>query len=107
MSDWRMFQLIANQTSDPRFQGLKSDWANGEIEWTPGLVRLNQIVFEESDLVRMQGRVSVVGSELVGLGGSRAPRAGRGPVSRRKAFSFQLPGSRLEPGTGSVDRDPG
>ncbi len=94
MSDWRMFRLIANQTGDNRFQGLKSDWANGEIEWTPGLVRLNQIVFEESELVRMQGRVSVVGSELVGVVevALPAPVVGRFPGGKPSVFSYPAAG---------------
>lgn len=94
MSDWRMFQLISSQTGDSRLANLQSDWANGEIEWTPGLVRLNQIVFEESDLVRMQGRVSIVGSELAGVVDLAlpAPVVGRFPGGKPGGFSYPAAG---------------
>tara|TARA_R110002096_G_scaffold16106_30_gene55208 strand:+ start:9154 stop:10611 length:1458 start_codon:yes stop_codon:yes gene_type:complete len=94
MSDWRMFKLISSQTGDGRLANLESDWANGEIEWTPGLVRLNQIVFEETELVRMQGRVSIVGSELAGVVDLAlpAPVVGRFPGGKPGGFSYPAAG---------------
>ena len=94
MSEWRMFELIASQTGDNRLQHLKTDWANGEIEWTPGLVRLNQIVFEESELMRMQGNVSIVGTELVGVVNLAlpAPLVGRFPGGKPAGFSYPAAG---------------
>ncbi len=94
MSEWRMFRLIASQTGDDRLKMLSSDWANGEIEWTPGLVRLNQIVFEEADIVRMQGRVSIVGSELAGVVDLAlpAPVVGRFPGGKPSGFSYPASG---------------
>jgi len=90
----RVFEILAGQTGEPRLASLQSDVITGRIEWTPGLVRLYDLAFGEPDLVRMEGRLSVVASEIAGVFDLELPVAlvGRFPGGKPDGFSYPAAG---------------
>jgi len=90
----RIFALLAGQTGEPRLAGLQSDRVTGRIEWTPGLVRLYDLNFEEPGLVRIAGRLSIVASEIAGVFDLELPveLVGRFPGGKPQGFSYPAAG---------------
>lgn len=90
----RIFSLLAGQTGEPRLARLQSERVTGGIDWTPGLVRLDNLTFEEPGLVRIAGRLSIVASEIAGVFDLELPvdLVGRFPGGKPGGFSYPAAG---------------
>jgi hypothetical protein len=90
----RAFELLAGQTGVPELTALKADQAEGKIEWSPGAIRLFDLVYEEPGLTRVEGRLSVVGADVAGVFHVQLPAymVGRIPGGKPKGFSYPASG---------------
>jgi len=90
----RAFGLLAGQTGVPELAALKADVVTGRVEWSRGAIRLFDLVYEEPGLARVEGRLSVVESEIAGVFEVLLPAymVGRIPGGKPKGFSYPASG---------------
>ncbi len=90
----RVFELLASQTGEEQLRKLTNGEATGLLQWSPGLVRLEELQFREEELVRLDGWMSVAGPELAGVFELSLPAnlVSQIPGGKPRGFSYPASG---------------
>lgn len=94
LGESRIFRLLAGQSGEDRLRHPEASRIRGRIECAPGVVRLTRLACMEEGLFRMEGWLSIVSSEMLGVFDLAlpAPLVGKMPGGKPKGFSFPASG---------------
>lgn len=94
LGESRIFRLLAGQTGSERLRHPGTGRMTGRMESTPGVIRLSRLGCEEEGLFRLEGWLSVVSKEMLGVFDLAlpAPLVGNMPGGKPKGFSYPASG---------------
>lgn len=90
----KIFQLLAGQTGEEKLKHPEARKLTGHVECNPGVVQLSRLSLRESELFRLEGRLSVVDQNILGAFDLALPVAlvGRMPGGKPQGFSYPASG---------------
>lgn len=88
-----LFELLADQTGEPRLRKLLSERITAEIQWKAGDLKIDRISFEAANLARITGSAKLAGSQLTGEIQLEFPSEIIGRIPGGKPVGFSYPAS--------------
>lgn len=90
----KVFRLLSGQTGEERLRHPEAHSLTGYLECTPGVIRLTRLASCEKGLFRVEGWLSIVAEEVLGVFDLAlpAPMVGKIPGGKPKGFSYPAAG---------------